>query len=111
MKIDRTKIWYQKDGISQYKEIFGYVPSVNIFGSNYQIVDKSVPENFWQCLFENLNGYTLSKDDGPCIIHINGINYYSLDGKCIFTKSFAEKTNHLICKLCNDFCKQSCFFY
>ena len=35
------------------------------------------------------------------LFKLNGITYHSFD--------FAKKTNHLVCKFCNVFCKQGCF--
>ena len=57
---------------------------------------------------------TYSRLDGPAITCvIGGLNkiqkFYWVNG--IFSKNleFAEKTNHLICNICSDFCNQQCF--
>lgn len=118
MKTDRTKIWYQKDGVPQYKEIggSGYVPFVDSFGHQYYSnEDKTIPNNFWNLLREKLDGYSFYRDDGPSVIHVNGLNYYCSfnNGKIISgfssTWVFAKSTNHLICNVCYNFCKQNCF--
>lgn len=44
--------------------------------------------------------YTINFPDN-CFYWIHGEHYFAIE--------FAQKTNHLICKVCNEFCKQGCF--
>ena len=48
------------------------------------------------------------RNDGPAYEGIN-INEYYFHNRKYYEKEFAEKTNHLICKFCGQFCKQGCF--
>ena len=47
--------------------------------------------------------------DGPSFIYKDHLEFH-INNKSYFEAKFAEKTNHLICKFCGQFCKQSCFF-
>lgn len=71
---------------------------------------KGIRNNWQEEYF--FNG-SLHKDDGPAIVYFeNNIisNYFFyLEGNNIGIYSFVQQTNHLICKICYDFCKQSCF--
>ena len=62
--------------------------------------------------FFNKNG-NLHNVNGPAIFPINkkNIQFYGYYLNDVFCSKmfFAENTNHLICKRCRDFCKQSCF--
>lgn len=64
--------------------------------------------------FPNYRNFAqLHKDDGPAIEttkkeYIHKYFYY-LKGNPFDIKEFAEKTKHLICKNCKEFCKQNCF--
>lgn len=46
--------------------------------------------------------------DGPAIIARNYIQFW-INGTHFPKKMFAKETNHLICQVCNEFCKQECF--
>ena len=46
--------------------------------------------------------------DGPAYIYNSYKNYW-INDKNYTKKEFAKETNHLICKLCCNFCKQTCF--
>ena len=48
------------------------------------------------------NGFR-HREDGPA-----GLFFWLNDFKYL-ENEFAEKTNHLVCKVCNVFCKQKCF--
>ena len=60
----------------------------------------------------NLKG-ECHREDGYARIYFKGLydddKYFLLNNACINSSEFAEKTNHLICNLCNKFCKQGCF--
>ena len=55
------------------------------------------------------NGFN-HREDGAAI-NFDYDPYYAffLNGKGLNKIIFAEKTNHLICKFCGEFCKQECF--
>ena len=62
-------------------------------------------------LFYYKNG-KLNRIDGAALIIDNIINfsyYFYIDEKWMYEKEFAKETNHLICKFCEEFCKQRCF--
>ena len=54
----------------------------------------------------NENGW--HKLDGPAFIKGQYYFFY-INGNQFFLKEFAKETNHLICKFCEEFCKQECF--
>ena len=68
-------------------------------------------------MFTSKNEYFFNglyhRDNGPAIEYFeNNIMSnccFYLEGKYIEIYSFAQKTNHLMCKNCKIFCKQSCF--
>lgn len=67
--------------------------------------------DYEKCYF--INGW-LHREDGPAYITIaNGIlsndKTFWLRHDLYTEIKFAKKTNHLICNLCNKFCKQECF--
>ena len=50
------------------------------------------------------------RDDGPAIEYQDKDNlHFYLNGHFMFERFFAEETKHLICGLCEQFCKQLCF--
>ena len=56
----------------------------------------------------------LSRLDGPAEQYNNysikeKLDFFWINGKHYYVYVFAEKTNHLLCQSCNDFCKQECF--
>lgn len=57
--------------------------------------------------FENGFNHRL---DGPAIENKKFRSFY-IEGKLVYTKDFAIKTNHLICDWCFGFCKQECFLF
>lgn len=61
-------------------------------------------------IYFNLNG-EWHNSSGPAILQ--NVKYeetcYWLYNKPYTTKQFANKTNHLICMSCKDFCGQECF--
>lgn len=46
--------------------------------------------------------------DGPSHSYCNNVFYY-IHGQSLSVKEFVKETKHLICKYCQDFCKQKCF--
>ena len=46
--------------------------------------------------------------DGPAEDYLSYIRF-RINGKIFKIIDFAKETNHLICNLCNKFCKQYCF--
>ena len=58
---------------------------------------------------EFLENNKMHRLDGPAYDDIYNYEYF-ICGICYFPPEFAKKTNHLICKYCNNFCKQECFF-
>ena len=77
---------------------------------NQLIIDKNYGDIKY--LFNDI----VHRIDGPAKIanHSNCcgsgfIFLFALNGEYYEHFEFAEKTNHLICKKCNEFCKQSCF--
>ena len=66
-------------------------------------------QNKFDRIYFNLNGHW-HRDDGPSIYPLdrNFIHYWLNDrGYCKVT--FTKLTNHLLCKICQNFCKQNCF--
>lgn len=56
----------------------------------------------------------IHREDGPAAIIVYRLSTYTyirffLNEKEYSCNIFALKTNHLICKICEKFCKQSCF--
>ena len=49
------------------------------------------------------------RDDGPYRLPRGHIYNFSINGLYCNSIFFQEKTNHLICKYCADFCNQNCF--
>lgn len=54
---------------------------------------------------------SLHREDGLALItdYSSHFNWFCLFGIRYNPSFFAQNTNHLICKLCQKFCKQSCF--
>lgn len=61
--------------------------------------------NNW-CFWKNGKSH---RDDGPCANYYGNFQFI-LNHITHDELNFAVKTNHLICNLCNKFCKQTCFF-
>lgn len=55
------------------------------------------------------------REDGYAYLSISDFSKKVLDklfflkGKCLNDRDFCQKTNHLICNKCLEFCKQQCF--
>ena len=61
-------------------------------------------------IFNYLENGKLHRDDGYAASCCKGKhNYFYLNGKHQLINNWTEKTNHLVCKFCNKFCKQKCF--
>lgn len=67
----------------------------------------------------SINGnFDLSSEDEATLSNVSKLKKhnqnidfkYYIDGKLLKLKEFSEKTNHLICKYCDKFCNQDCFF-
>lgn len=105
----KTKIYYTFNGFKKYLEV------------NKTIIGSGNISLYYQ-LIEN-DKYKLCKDDGPTVEYWNGINIYKSSkmkyGKFYFDcidsyrdcgiGEFVLDTNHILCNLCNKFCKQKCF--
>lgn len=68
------------------------------------IIDCSV---FNTINYFDINGYR-HRNDGPSYQDSFLVNFY-LNGDFNLPYIFAENTNHLICKYCENFCNQECF--
>ena len=56
------------------------------------------------------NGFN-NRLDGPAEIYCQDDRFYFwINGVPFNTINFANKTDHLICEYCYNFCKQKCFF-
>ena len=99
MKLDYNNIIYNKV-IAQYSPYNNYYYNT--------ITNEYFGQNYCCRFYFNLKGQN-HRIDGPAhlgtwnliLYYINNIHYNELE--------FADLTNHLICKNCNNFCKQKCF--
>ena len=79
-------------------------------GNEYYILCSTNFTSFY--FFFNKNG-VINREDSPS--GFNFINsclkqrYFILNDSQYSEKEFAKKTNHLICNICLQFCKQNCF--
>lgn len=81
---------------------------------NYKIQNNEIEIN----LKNNLGGYNkiycnlqgkIHRIDGPALICHTYHNHYYLNNNWLWSNTFAEETNHLICVNCLSFCGQKCF--
>lgn len=84
--------------------------SFNVFDDDKFYYNNVTNEKFiigfdYFCCYFDENG-NASRLDGPA--KFNKYEYYYINGQKYYADSFALKTNHLICKLCGQFCKQKC---
>lgn len=60
-------------------------------------------------IFFNKNG-EISRLDGPAEVFYDSFyKLYAVNQHTFNCREFAEKTDHLICNNCKQFCKQQCF--
>ena len=84
----------------------------NIFWDNFKYYyNEETREYFletdWKSKYYfNLEG-NIHRLDGPALI--NYYKYYYINYKYYYEKEFAKETNHLVCRICENFCKQGCF--
>ena len=76
--------------------------------------NKKINYDYYGDYYKFYFGSILDKLDGPARIWFNNNKivykeFYLNNFIVLDYKIFAEKTNHLICLNCNDFCKQECF--
>lgn len=62
------------------------------------------PKSFGEHWYVN---NVLSRLDGPAVISRK--NFYIINDCEFMVDVFAEKSNHLLCNSCENFCKQKCF--
>ena len=58
-------------------------------------------------VYFNLKG-KWHRETGPTYTNKFG-NYYWLNDKRVSIELFSNRTKHLICRICEDFCNQKCF--
>ena len=107
--MNKTKIWYTVYGEKKYEVFNRFIPDHTYNSIYYRLIEN--------------DKYKLCKDDGPTVEYWNGINIYKSSkmkyGKFYFDctnnyrdykiNEFTLDTNHILCNLCNKFCKQKCF--
>ena len=74
---------------------------------NYHRIGKPAIEFFNGGKIWEENG-KMHRIDGPASYDHDNHKFW-INGKNYSKLVFAEKTNHLLCKNCNKFCKQKCF--
>ena len=82
---------------------FYYNDSTN----EYYLYNNRVKGNNIYCIYFNEKG--THRESGYALFGPS-VNEFYLNDIHFFPYKFAEKTNHLICIHCNNFCKQECFF-
>lgn len=132
MGIDKSKIESSYLGICHlidgriidvYSEGYGNIFNPDIFNKSGNIKfngtlvhNKNGPAIIWNSSYVDKYCYIeygkYNRIDGPAIYNRDYPNFsysYYLEGSFFTAKNFAEKTNHVICKYCENFCRQSCF--
>ena len=93
--------------------IYGKAKLINGLTVPISTENNSLWEGFNSMPFEegkrNINNILVHNENGPAVIWDNQYIWFVLDGTCYGSSVWSIKTNHLICKLCKNFCKQSCF--
>ena len=82
-----------------------------IINDTIKITDGKVTK-YLKFFSKNMCFAKLDKIDGPAIETTGNYHHgdiFYIKGQCFFANEFAEKTKHLICKNCKEFCKQNCF--
>ena len=102
--INKTKLYFTYNNIPKYLEFNCYIPET----------EDSPYGNLWGLLEKN-EEYKFCRDDGPSVEYNFGPRIWK-SSKCekyfwgsYKLNSWAQNTNHLLCKICYDFCKQECF--
>ena len=94
--------------IAKPKNIKFHTFTNDIFYYN-DIIDKFFVKSGAEIGFFNKEG-NLHNEDGPAsIFDTSTYKFYYLNNNNISKKKFTKETRHLICKWCDDFCKQQCF--
>ena len=87
------KIWYDNDHYY-----------FNDITNEYFILNNNFADYYF-----NEEGYC-HRTYGPAVYSDKlSITIYMINGISYYEENFAKKTNHLICKFCEKFCKQECF--
>ena len=96
--------------------------SINNFIIKYEEYEKYLPNSLYDALIGyQTNRYKLCRDDGPALEYWSGAKYYNSSKRGIMDfdwmsgfyiqgiQDFCFDTKHILCNMCNDFCKQRCF--
>ena len=112
------KVKYNKNGIQQVAEFTSSkfdVKEINSCFEKYKIDTSLISSEKEPSLIINNNIFCWYKNgkihriDGPAV-KVGNFDSFVLKGIITNKKDFAVKTNHQLCKNCNEFCKQKCFF-
>lgn len=99
--------------VNLYKDNKLYINNIDTCIHRYSF-SKPKLGNCYCFSYTNVYVKNLSRLDGPAeqYIDINTKeirNFFWINGSYYDEYFFTEKTNHLLCQSCNNFCKQGCF--
>ena len=106
---NNSKFYYDKENNEYFIKYKDSIVYFNLNGFVHR-VGKPARLNEEYKIYNYLENGILTRNDGPAAscctekhqgYYLNN-NYYNLN-------NWSKETNHLICKFCNNFCKQGCF--